>query len=395
MDSEKKLKNSVFLSVKPLLLLERCYGIFRFKWENNLYTSFNCKMKIIGFLIYLTIAIIYLTFGVGSIAHINFSRSMDIFPRIILFIQYSVTVTVCLFLDGRTNIKIFTVLDDIDAALYLDKNEEIYRKSRAETRILLILIALSIIFMLIYITFDHIINIKFELIFVTMLYCQREIQIALFYKLMGIICQRLTVINNYLSKFITQMVNKKYFNATKLHNVVRVGECYNYIGPINTNNLKIRDLASVYSKIGDVCQMINDTFNFLIITLLFTTFSFIIILFWTSLLDFQSYRSLRYLIRIVIWTSSEIIKVIIIVYNCEKLLNVKQETNLLINKIVMNYHLPKRMRVQAKVFIQTMEAWQLRVCVYDMISIDLQMIFKFLSLCVTYLIVVIQVTHCI
>ncbi|XP_063891694.1 uncharacterized protein LOC135117148 [Helicoverpa armigera] len=134
---------------------------------------------------------------------------------------------------------------------------------------------------------------------------------------------------------------------------IRTKETVNFIGNASESNTKIRNLVQMYGMIGHTCSMIGKIFSLQILAILITYMSF----------------------------------------TCERLLSVRNETNILVNKIIMNYDLPTTMRDQAKAFMQLVEAWPLRIYIYDMFSVDITLMLKFISVATTYFIVVIQVVH--
>nr|WCC57787.1 gustatory receptor 22 [Papilio glaucus] len=386
--------NRLFSTVQPIILLKRCCGIFRLRVDRELSVPlpFNRRVRVLGFFIYLFIAVSYLTLTFGFVTDINVPRTVQILPSIMIFFQYSVTITRQLFYDDIANIHILTAVENIDYSLHVNTNNDFYKKSRAETMKLLFLLATSYVSMMIFNIFDEV-EIKIEFFVSLLLYFECELEILFFYKLMGLLRERVVIINNYLSKFATQRLDNKTILLKESNKAFVIEQCLSYIGRASANNMKIRDLAETYYQIGAVCEMINRIFNLAILTTFISTFLFIIITFWSSLLYFQTNKTFRYLLKIVVWSSTQIIAVVMLSINCEKLLKVKQTTKLLVNRLIMDYDLPKAMRVQAKVFMDIINIWPLRVFIYDMFSTDLQMTFKVISLCETYVILVIQVTH--
>ncbi|XP_013133436.1 PREDICTED: uncharacterized protein LOC106099424 [Papilio polytes] len=159
--------------------------------------------------------------------------------------------------------------------------------------------------------------------------------------------KRVAIINRFLSKCTSQRLYNKTFKLDKANTIFVIENCVNYIGRASADNMKIRDLTVTYYQIGEVF----------------------------------------------VWSCSQVVAMIMLCINCEKLLQAKEKTKFLVNKLVMDYELPKGMRMQAKVFMETLNIWPLRVFIYDMFSADVLSIFKVISLCASYLIVVIQVTQ--
>lgn len=78
---------------------------------------------------------------------------------------------------------------------------------------------------------------------------------------------------------------------------------------------------------------------------------------------------------------------------CENFLSTRDHTKVLVNELVMDYKLPASARAQAKVFMELIDIWPLRIYVYDMFSVDITLMLKFISISTTYLIIIIQISH--
>ncbi|KAJ8723433.1 hypothetical protein PYW08_003345 [Mythimna loreyi] len=133
---------------------------------------------------------------------------------------------------------------------------------------------------------------------------------------------------------------------------------------------------------------------FSIFMTLVSTFTYVVITIWSSLYFYRkSADNSGELINTAVWCFSAIYTVGIMSISCELLLITRNETRILVNKVIMNYDLPKTMRVQAKAFMELVEAWPLRIYVYDLFSVDITLMLKFISVATTYLIVIIQISH--
>nr|WCC58007.1 gustatory receptor 22 [Papilio xuthus] len=385
-------KNRELSTIKPIILLERCYGIFRFRVDGEMCLPANRRMRIIGVLIYFFIAIFCAMLTTDFITDSNITRFAEVAPSLLIFLQYTVTIIMQLFVENHDFVNLITLLHDIDCSLRVNTDDDFYKKSRVETIILLSVLSVSYISLTIFDTFNEV-ELKIEYFLSVIIYFEIELEVLFFYILIGMLRKRVVIINRYFTRFTTQQHYMKTFKLNSYNNVYVIDDCVNFIGRASDDNMKILDLTVTYYKIGKVCEIINRTFNSLILTTFVASFSFIIITFWTSLYSFQSNKTYRYLLRIMVWSYTQIVAMVVLSLNCDKLLRAKEKTILLINEIVMDYDLPKCMRVQAKVFMETLKIWPLRIYVYDMFSTDLQSIFKVISLCASYLIVVIQVTH--
>ncbi|CAK1585252.1 unnamed protein product [Parnassius mnemosyne] len=388
-----KLNYASISSIRPLLLLEKCYGIIRVHViGSSYYIPVDWKMKLFGFLIYLLIAVIYLIFGIGfTVKTGNFLEAVELLPSILIFFQYSITIIMQSFSDEDTK-RILLSFDKIDEMLRITMNEEFYKKSRSQTNKLLILLCGSFLVIIIFNIFNEV-EIRIGHVVILFMYFQCNLEIFTFIKLTDMLQERLFIINNYLTKFTQYQQFNKILTFHVCVDSVYVDGCVNYIGPVSPSNRKLCDLSATYNKIGELCQILIKNFCCLIFTSFISIFSFIIITFWTSLYSFKADKDLRYLLKVIVLSTLEVFIVSMMCLKCEKILKIRNCTKILVNKIIMNYDLPKSMRIQAKTFMEVIEVSPLRVSIYDMFTIDLQIIFKFISLCATYLIVVIQVNH--
>lgn len=314
-------------------------------------------------------------------------------PSFFIMFQYCATIIVQLFKIDETSANILITLGEIDLKLKINADEEFHTKSRRQTNLLLSLLCGAFAILLI---FQYVTKSDFTIGYIVLqsIYFQCDVEVVFFLKLSIMLRERLNVIEKYLSKFVRKRHHQKSFNLEELNNIVDIAEAsVDFIERPSPKNTKLKELAEAYAKIGEVCQMINGLFNFLMITIFVSTFCFVIILFWTSIYNFQSYQSARYVAKVIVGTISELSLICITAYSCEAVLDTKKHVELLLNKIVMDYGVPKHMRMQAKAFLELIEVCPLRIRIYYMFSIDLQMIVKFVGLCATYLVVVIQSTH--
>nr|WCC57888.1 gustatory receptor 22.2 [Papilio memnon] len=385
-------KNSELSTVKPIILLERCFGIFRFRVEGGLCVPVNRITRIIGFFIYLINAIFCSIFAIDVFVDFNIARIAEIAPSLMIFFQYTVTIIMQLFVEHEEFVNLFNLLKNIDYSLRVNMDDDFYKKSQVETMKLLGLLSVSYVTLMVFDLLNEV-EIKIEYLLYVFVYVEIELEVLFFYILSGMLRKHVVIINRYLSKFTTHRLYSKNIQLNRSNTVYVIEDCVNFIGRASSNNMRIRDLAETYHQIGKLCQIINRTFNLLLLTTFISSFAFIIITFWTSLYYFQSNKTIRYLLKIVVWISSQIIPLIVLAINCDKLVQAKEKTKFLVNQLVIDYDLPKGMRMQAKVFMEILNVWPLRIFVYDMFCTDIHSIFKLISLCASYLIVVIQINH--
>ncbi|XP_063891691.1 uncharacterized protein LOC126056121 [Helicoverpa armigera] len=205
---------------------------------------------------------------------------------------------------------------------------------------------------------------------------------------------KLNVVNKYLDTFVTDQDKKDITVFIVKERKKESKETLNFIGRASENNVKIRDLAAIYDILGRTCMMINKAYNFSLLMILTNSLAFILITFWQALSFYQSQEmDSSDLIYMAVWCISTISNLIALAFGCERLLRARNKTRILVNKIVMDYDLPRSMRVQAKAFMELVEVWPLHIYIYDMFTVDITLILKFISVATTYLIVIIQISH--
>ncbi|GBP05160.1 hypothetical protein EVAR_3471_1 [Eumeta japonica] len=157
---------------------------------------------------------------------------------------------------------------------------------------------------------------------------------------------------------------------------------------------KLHDLAALYYDAGEICSSINNVFNFYILMILTSSFAHVIVIEWVALRSYGSKGDFKVnVMKITIWCIKCVYTVLTLCITCEKLLPVRNDIKTLVNEVIMDYDRPPRVRRLAKAFMELFEVCNLKVSVYDMFQVDGALIFKFLSICTTYLIVLIQIYH--
>ncbi|XP_073955660.1 uncharacterized protein [Choristoneura fumiferana] len=156
---------------------------------------------------------------------------------------------------------------------------------------------------------------------------------------------------------------------------------------------KLHDLSLAFNIIGEACSLINKLFNFHIFMVLLSIFIYILFTLWTFLYVFRTDIIKTDIVTTICWCSNKFSFVIILSFVCESLLWTRRDTKELVNELVMDYGLPASARAQAKAFMELIDAWPLRIEVYDMFAVDISLILKFISVSTTYLIFIIQISH--
>ncbi|XP_075975325.1 uncharacterized protein LOC142976022 [Anticarsia gemmatalis] len=393
--SKKNLCNVVH-TVKPIHTFENIFGIFFFQMINGEIKPPNWKMKTFGILLLVGYIILFfctLSLPTAITGTMNLVNVMDEVPGIVMLIQYVTCAITSSFLVNATYIRIINAFAELDTMLRVETITDFYKKSHTQTVKYLIILL-----------FSHVINgvadfataevLSMSSMVALPLYLFQKLEILAFCKLIVMLKCRLVLINNYLTTFIQDQDKKNVTIFTIRDTKGATEEKFNFIGRASENNMKIRDLATMYDLIGKICSMINEVFNFQIFMTLVSTFIFIVITIWTSLYYYRKPENYSGpLINIAIWCFSAIYTVAVMSFTCERMLLVRNEAKVSVNKVIMNYDLPKTMRVQAKAFMELIEAWPLRIYIYDMFSVDITLMLKFISVATTYLIVIIQISH--
>ncbi|XP_073955658.1 uncharacterized protein [Choristoneura fumiferana] len=388
----KSKTDNIINCIAPVLVLEHVLGIFRFRITDNNLAPTTCVMKILGLVI---------TIVVGVVFAAVFKENVDVFdviedmPSIALLIQYisSAIMTSCLL--NKANILIMTLLADLDCILHLNTCDGFYKKSKTLT-----IIALAVIssIRLISSISDYILagdKNNFVSVISDMLYYLlnfvQDIETLLFFLMINMLKSRLQVINHYLVHFIHNDCQDKTSVYTIRQRSAKTETKFNLFGIIRVTNL--HELASSYDIIGEICSLINMVYNYQIFMTLISVFIYIVIALWTAVYYFRTeeYDSDN-LFTIILWFFSQILTVASMSFVCGALLSTRDDTKVLVNKLVMDYGLPASARAQAKAFMELIDAWPLRIFVYDLFSVDITLILKFISVSTTYLIVIVQIS---
>ncbi|CAG9787865.1 unnamed protein product [Diatraea saccharalis] len=392
--------NETIHSMKAVFLLENFYGIFRCRVTEEGLIPTNKKLKFITLLITSTYALLFITMlrllrainGIGKIVD-----AIDEVPSIVIIAQYVSSTIRTSFLLSESNIRLFKSIADLDFKLHIDTNKGFYKST---CRVTVICMLILVIFHLLFAAADLLTeddNIPLSKIVILPIYFEQNLELSVFCLMIWMLSKRLVVINNYIAVFIKEKETKLSIFLVKDKETKEKAKEFNLIGQPSPDNMKIRDLALTYDIIGETCALINNIYNFQIFMSLVATFCYIVITIWSSLFYYmhslgrnQDYGSLA---TIIIWCTTAVVGVGMLSLSCERLLVKRNETKVLVNKIIMDYDLPKNMRVQAKAFMELIEAWHLRIFIYDMFSVDISLMLKFISVATTYLIVIIQITH--
>lgn len=390
-NNEKKLL-SLLHSVQPALTTENCFGIFRYRYQDGMLQKPDAKMKIAGIVItasYVALFAIFFKLPTVLSGTVSFYDEIDDLPSVVILFQYVASTITTIFAFSETNIKIIRAFHQLDTALHLNMTDTYYKAARRHTiSLLVILVVLHFMFSAGDLYYND--DIETSNILVLPIYFVQDLSVMIFYKKITMLRMRLEVVNDYLRKYIRAKDDKE-------NRVFTISEQFqkdDTVFLVNNIQMKIKDLANAYDVIGETCSWINDVCNFQIFMTLVSTFTYVIITIWTSLYYFKSPEgSGDSLVNIVIWCVRCIFTVAVMCFACERLLLIRNDTKILVNEVIMDYNLPGQTRLEAKAFMELIEAWPLRIFVYDMFSVDVTLMLKFISVATTYLIVIIQISH--
>nr|XP_049703410.1 uncharacterized protein LOC126056039 [Helicoverpa armigera] len=386
-------EEQIFNTLKIIIKIEYFVGIFRFALLNEKLSRPNWRMKSISIFI-ITISVVWFfsfaayNLELPGVDDVTSYKFMNLICITFMFLQFFVSASTT-FTFNTSNICIISMLAKVDTMLKVENLSNFYKKSSLDTSIYLALVITTQI--LVNITDFLTVHISWAITAGFLDFVQR-LEIAAFCIYVGLLKGRLNMVNHYLKTFVDDQGKKA---ATALTIVFRRGiiENFTFIGQVRENNTKIRDLAKIYVMIGQICSKVNEIFNMQILTILMNTFITMIDMMWTCLVMYRAPTSpkLGVLINVTLSCCTWISFIAMMSITCERFLYVRNETKILVNKIIMNYDLPTTMRDQAKAFMQLVEAWPLRIHIYDMFSVDISLTLSFISVATTYLIVLIQV----
>ena len=393
-DFENVKLQLVLFMLRPLAMIESCFGKFRYRIVNGDVKVINRKMKMYGIAMVFAFTI---PFVIPFVNHVLVSNSMNILETMNLVDD---TVTLAMFIQhvvcmiifqcySMYNVRIIKKITYIDKILKISNENLFYKKSRMQVQIGITIVFIVYIFMYILdsCTF-HSDEPIIKTIVCVIVDFDRHFQIYAFCVYMYVIIKRLSLINEYLKQSINTQKEKKV-------NIIlppSKPQIRNFRPP-NAQTIEIQTLAVAYDIIGETTSLINKIFQINILNTLVFTFIFIIISIWISIYDLRSDATSETLSRVILICIFEILSVGTMSYMCELIIFKRYATKNLINDIIMDYDLPKEVRLHAKAFLMLIEVWPLKIFTYDMITIDMKLLLKFISVSTTYLIIIIQVSN--
>nr|WCC57838.1 gustatory receptor 27 [Papilio machaon] len=390
----EEISKKIINCIKPSLVIEYCYGIFRYRLNGSILSPIDRRMKIFGIII----TTVWIT-SVNLICIIPkliviFQNNIDVgelireLPWLVCCVQYAVSNIILFFWQSENNLKILEKFAKFDIITHASMNRNFYQTSQNECRKLIFGFFLHCILMTsIFYVYEENFNYKMTYLF---LLFERKLGIVVFCEFLHLLTCRMLLVKNYLQKFMTCQQQPQ--TCKSLRNDLEGN--INFIGTASVKNNKISDLTYVYKDMGNTCNIINNIFNFFITTSIISTFLFIISFFWATMKFLKVTgveKTTVTMIKIVVWSLIELFSIFIVSNYCEKIVEVKEDIISILNEIVNDEKLPNRMRDQAKVFVEITDIWPMSIQAYDMFQIDKNLILKFIGICTSYLIVVIQI----
>ncbi|XP_045533578.1 uncharacterized protein LOC123720835 [Pieris brassicae] len=192
----------------------------------------------------------------------------------------------------------------------------------------------------------------------------------------NMVTDRITVVNNKLNSWNEEANLKR-----------------NKIYYIGRNSFSIKFVSISFNLIEEMLKSIETVLAIIVFQTLISNFCYIVFAIWTYIYYYRILKDSQFLLRMIVWSANEFLSVILICYVCENLLTKRNETKSLVNKIVMNYDLPREARVQAKTLIEVVNACPMEIVIYGMFDVNITLILKFISVVTTCLIFLVQISH--
>ncbi|XP_068617310.1 uncharacterized protein [Battus philenor] len=393
-----QISNRIVNSMKPSLFVEYCYGIFRYRINGQSLKPIDLRMKIIAFIITsLWISIAYIVCVIPKVKILFGDRVVLVnvvyaLPWVVIGFHYAGTNFAMMIFHTENNKKLLEIFAKIDISLQANVNDQFYKTSRFECKKLIII---YIFFCVAMVTLNYFYKVEIDItdLLFMLIYFERKIELVVFFEIMFFLRQRLLLIRNYFIKFLSDRNHQISYTSKTIMKNVKLDKHVNFIGRLYDGNNKILDLATAYNNLGEAYALINNIYNMLIIMTIVSAFIFILAVFWTSLNFLKIKRNVqivRMLLKAVVWSIAELCSIVIISYYCAKVLEAKKEIQSVLNNLLIHGNLPKNIRQQAKVFVELTEIWPMTFYVSNMFQVNKKLVLKFISICTSYLIVVIQ-----
>ncbi|XP_047509185.1 uncharacterized protein LOC125052406 [Pieris napi] len=379
---ENKVHNVVD-SLRPLLITENLFGIFRFSSANGTLTAPPRVTKLYTICVFF-ITITSYTYQMVKLTQTPFTWNgvkfefLNATPSIFMTSQF-ITSLIVPFLFSKQNIIFIKTISEIDSLLGI--YEEFYSKCKRKT---IIKISTLVISFSLSTTYELYVNQEMSIMILcmTVIAFGQKLQVVFFSIYINMITERINVLNNHLRNF-TPNENGIVIKKTS--------ELY-YIG-CKVENLSIKSLSIAYSLMSNMIVTINKIFEINIFQTLISTFFYVIIALWTYIYYYRMLKDSTFFVSNLIWCIGELFFLALICYVCEKVLTKRNETKVLVNEIVMNYNFSGNARGQAKTLLEVASACNWNIITYGMFEMNIRLLLKFVGVATTYLIFLCQVSH--
>lgn len=381
-------------SINALIKIENFYGIFRFHAVNGDLKTSTITMKIYSMVMICIFVIPYCLLLRDIVMSIDITgtdkvvKIMDEIPVVVMVIQHIIFM-VYFFSMSEKNIIFIKAIARIDSYLNLSRNKDFFNGCRTH---LLVALVIFIITYAITCIFDFIKDdsMIFYNLITTFIDFERHLEAFAFYAFIKMIIDRIDIINKYLAN-ISQL--KRHLNNCNKKPYTIKKEDFIFIGTISNKNTKIITLAAAYDVIGEAFSLINQIFNLQIFLTMVSTFTYIIITIWVSIYPSNTMKVSKSLLSIFLQCAAELLSLGLMSYICEVMHLKRNLTEILLNKVMMDYEMPQTMRRQAKSFMELIKAWPLEILTFEMLTLNIKLLIKFISVVSTYLIVITQISH--
>nr|WCC57890.1 gustatory receptor 24.1 [Papilio memnon] len=375
--------------MRSLLCIEYFYGIFRCRLRSRSSEAIDLRMKFIS----VAVASVWLTFFFSSVIPCLVEMFKDVDSAIehmgwiVTAFQYAGTVILLVFWQAQKNQKVIELFAKIDMSLHVGVNQNFYKASLFQCKKLLLIYVFFCVTLIAAYIYYFTQNIIIGNVTYLIVYAERKIEIMVYCQFLFMIKQRLFLIRDYLSKIRFNRHNTMFVQNSEPNVDV------NFIGHISTNNFRIRDLVSLYCKIGKLCNTINDVFNYLMLMTLSIAFFVILSNVWVSLYYSKFSQDILVSVPLLLSILTELFFVILFAYNCGNITIARNELKYSLYEITKNNDLPSSMRTQAEVFLDLIKVWPMSIYVFNMFEMNLKLVLKFISIASTYVILVVQINH--
>nr|WCC57894.1 gustatory receptor 26 [Papilio memnon] len=373
---------NIISTVKVLLIFENIFCIFRYVPTNVKNVK---RLKVFGVIVSKFCVLFFVLYvenpkNVGIVFYILTTLSPTLF-----LLQYVVTVIYFCFTRSNSLSQILKLFTEIDKTLRILIIKDFYHKSRSATmKLTFSFVTFHVLQIISYFYIEpKIQTVEFILVIA---YIERNLEIVIFCRFMYMIKMRLKIINYKLSRYL-KIDNRSKKKNTSINVVLHLNK------RIEDPKIEIRRLASAYVKVGDIMCIVNNDFNFQLFMTLSSCFAVIVFSTWGFFYCFWSQKCSVSFFNISLWTATEIIVISIVSFVCENVLSVRRSTIEYLDRLIMDYGLCGKTRTQVKVFRALINAWPLRIIVYDMYPIDFKLIIDFIGLTTTTIIIILQISH--